>query len=80
MFVNADLVNMLGVLWILFEGIVDRMRDKVNNGTIDIGQMQRLQEDGNTQPDVFIQHETRITILALSLGPPNDVSAKFSQG
>ena len=63
---------MLEALRILFESIVDRIQDKLNDVTTDIGRIQRPQEDENTQPDVLTQHEIRITILALSLGPPND--------
>ena len=39
-YVNVELVNTLEVLRILFESIVDSIRDKINNDTTDIGQMQ----------------------------------------
>ena len=43
--VNAELVNMLEVLQVQFESIIDRIRDKINDDTIDIGRMQQPQED-----------------------------------
>ena len=77
-YVNVELVNMLEVLQVLFESLVDSIRrDKINDDMIDVGRMQRPQEDEDAQLDVLTQHQTRITIVTLSLEPLDDAARQI---